>query len=162
MKLRSRLLRLVLLTTSCFMAFNAYSHGYITESRNFKCKQGLNTGCGSIIYEPQSIEGPDGFPAGGPPDGTLAAGGSGAWAPLNQQTPSRWHKTSVNPGPYRFTWIFTANHVSRDFKYYITKPDWNPSMPLARSSFDLTPFCVVSGGMQRPPSPLNYCTYITR
>ena len=47
----------------------AYSHGYASLSRGTKCADGINQGCGPIIYEPQSLEGPDGFPSGGPPDG---------------------------------------------------------------------------------------------
>jgi chitin-binding protein len=143
----------LMLFSTLLLAQSAWSHGYVTESRNYKCKLQQNTGCGSIIYEPQSVEGPDGFPSAGPRDGTLAAAGSGAWAQLNEQTPSRWHKTRVSPGAYQFRWNFTAAHLARDFRYYITKPDWNPSLPLARSSFDLTPFCAKDGRMTQPVNP---------
>lgn len=145
--------RALTLCAALLAAPSVWSHGYVTESRNHKCAQQQNTGCGAIVYEPQSVEGPDGFPSAGPRDGTLAAAGSGAWAPLNEQTPSRWHKSAVSPGPYQFRWNFTAAHVSRDFRYYITRPDWNPSLPLARSSFELTPFCVRDAGMARPANP---------
>ena len=37
----------------------AWAHGYITPpaSRNLLCKQGGNTACGAIQWEPQSLEG---------------------------------------------------------------------------------------------------------
>lgn len=47
----------------CFSAI-ALGHGYVEEpkSRAFLCKKNLNSNCGAIQYEPQSLEGPKGFP----------------------------------------------------------------------------------------------------
>jgi predicted carbohydrate-binding protein with CBM5 and CBM33 domain len=130
-----------------------FAHGYVNvpESRSFLCNQGGNANCGAIQYEPQSVEGPDGFPQSGASDEQIAAGGQPAWSPLNEQSATRWQKRVIKSGRTSFSWHFTANHVTKDWKYYITKPNWNPEQKLTRQSFDLEPFCVVDGGMQRPP-----------
>jgi|TARA_B110000914_G_scaffold218490_1_gene225861 predicted carbohydrate-binding protein with CBM5 and CBM33 domain/chitodextrinase len=143
------------------LSVESFSHGYVSqpESRSYLCKLGDNTGCGAIQYEPQSVEGPDGnprFPIGGPADGTIAAAGSPAWSELNAQTPARWSKSDIAAGPNVFTWTFTANHVAGDWRYFITKPDWDQSRPLSRAAFELTPFCEYSGGMMRPPMSVQH------
>ena len=128
----------------------AFAHGYVEYSRNKLCAEGLNSDCGAIIYEPQSVEGPDRFPESGPEDGTLAAAGSPAWAPLNEQSPTRWTKSPITAGRNTFHWFFTANHVSRDYRYFITRSDWDPSAPLSRAQFESGPFCVYDGGFVKP------------
>ena len=125
-------------------AADIFAHGYVSEpeGRSYLCKLGDNTGCGAVQWEPQSVEGPDGqprFPVGGPEDGTIAAAGSPSWSELNAQTPSRWYKHDFAAGYQTFEWTFTANHVSRDWRYFITKPGWNPAEPLSRDAFDLIP-----------------------
>lgn len=129
-----------------------WAHGYITfpEARGFLCKQGGNSNCGAIQWEPQSLEAPSGFPAGGPADGTIAAAGLAQFAELNEQTSSRWTKRAMQAGSNYFSWQFTANHATRNWRYYITKADWNPNQKLSRASFDLTPFCVIDGGGRQP------------
>jgi chitin-binding protein len=130
----------------------AFAHGYIEkpESRNYLCQLGQNTDCGQAQYEPQSIgEGPDGFPAAGPRNGELASGSGGTnWmgVKLNEQTVDRWAKRKMQAGPNQFTWNFKAAHPIADFKYYITKENWNPNQPITRDSLELTPFCVIPGG----------------
>lgn len=143
----------------------AFGHGYVSspEGRSFACKTGLNSGCGAVQYEPQSVEGPDGnprFPIGGPADGTIAAAGSPAWSELNAQSPSRWFKHDFASGYQTFEWTFTANHVSRDWRYFITKTDWNPSEMLTRDQFDLDPFCEYDGAMVRPPMKITHNCYV--
>ncbi len=146
----------------------AMSHGYVSavengvaEARVTLCKFAASTGekntnCGAIQYEPQSVEGPDGFPASGPRDGKIASAESALANALDEQTADRWVKRPIQAGAQNFEWTFTANHVTKDWKYYITKPDWNPNQPLARASFDLTPFCVVDGGMVQPPKRVSH------
>lgn len=136
---------------SCFLWSSCHGHGYTTISRNFLCKNGNNYSCGSIIYEPQSLEAPKGFPAAGPADGQLVSAGIAAFSPLNEQTPYRWVKTSVQQGPFVVTWLFSANHRTTGYEYYITKADWNPNAPLTRAQFDLMPFCTIDGGGLQPP-----------
>jgi len=146
------------LTLLCF-ANVGYGHGYIDISRGKMCRDGLNSGCGSIVWEPQSLEGPDRFPGTGPADGQIASAGVGRFSQLNEQSPTRWHKTDINSGAFTFNWHFTAVHRTRDWRYFITQPNWNPSLPLSRSAFDTTPFCSVSGGNQVPPKNVSHdCT----
>jgi len=147
----------------------SYGHGYVSayengvaEGRAALCKfptsdtNEKNTNCGAIQYEPQSVEGPDGFPESGPRDGKIASAETSLAAALDEQTANRWVKRPIKSGSQYFEWTFTANHVTKDWKYYITKSDWNPNQPLARSSFDLTPFCVVEGGMVQPPKRVSH------
>ena len=112
-----------------------YSHGYISafdngvaEGRATLCKfpanstNEKNTNCGAIQYEPQSVEGSDGFPESGPADGKIASGGNAMAIALNEQTANRWVKRPIKSGSQYFEWTFTANHITKDWKYYITKP----------------------------------------
>ena len=156
----------LLLLCSFFVASEgAHAHGYVSvpESRSLLCKQGLNEGCGAIQWEPQSVEGPDGsprYPIGGPSDGTIAAAGSPAWSELNAQTPSRWYKHRIAAGSQTFEWTFTANHVAKDWRYFITKAGWNASEPLARRAFEAEPFCAYDGGMVRPPLQVSHACVV--
>lgn len=137
--------------TSFWWINTAEAHGYTTISRNFKCVNGSNFACGSIIYEPQSLEAPKGFPGAGPADGKIASAGVGRFSQLDEQTLFRWLKTDVQEGPLDFTWKFAANHRTTGYEYFITKVGWNLDAPLTRAQFDLTPFCTVNGGGTRPP-----------
>ncbi|MCG9695258.1 N-acetylglucosamine-binding protein GbpA [Vibrio sp. Isolate22] len=108
--------------------------------------QPKNMDCGNIQYEPQSVEGFDGFPENGPPDGYIASAEIAMARNLDEQTSERWQKRSIEAGIQEFEWTFKANHVAAGFKYYITKEGWDQNSPLERASFDLTPFCEVDGG----------------
>jgi len=144
---------------------SVWSHGYITqpESRNLLCKQGGNSACGAIQWEPQSLEAPSGFPASGPADGVIAGAALAQFNELNEQTSSRWAKRAMKAGANSFSWQFTANHATRNWRYYITRQDWNPNQKLTRASFDLTPFCVVDGGNRQPPATVTHnCTVPAR
>lgn len=129
------------------LAQQVMAHGYVSTppSRSYLCKLGKNVNCGSVQWEPQSVEGPDGnprFPKGGPADGTIAAAGSPTWAPLNEQTADRWARTDVTAGQDQvFTWTPTAAHSTKDVRYFITKNGWNPNEKLSRASFENEPFC---------------------
>lgn len=141
------------------------AHGYASDppGRSILCKLGSNGQCGAIQWEPQSLEGPSGFPQGGPPDGRIASAGHAHFGELDIQTSDRWTKRDVQAGPFSFTWTFTANHVTRNWRYYLTRPDWNPNQPLSRASFDLQPFCVADGGMVQPPQQVTHrCTLPAR
>lgn len=140
------------LTTSVFSS-TATAHGYTTApaSRAYACQQGHNSGCGAAQYEPQSVgEAPKGFPQSGPADGKLASGGIVAFAELDVQSANRWHRTPVAPGAIEFAWFYTAGHNTTRWEYFITRPDWNPNAPLARASFDTTPFCTVEWNASPP------------
>ncbi|MEU2713389.1 lytic polysaccharide monooxygenase [Streptomyces sp. NPDC007205] len=140
----------------------ASGHGYtdLPVSRQKLCADGTVTGCGDIQYEPQSVEGPKGFPAAGPADGRLCNGGLSRFAQLSSPTtPSggAWPTTRVTGGQtYTFRWQFTAMHATTDFTYYVTKQGWNQNHALARSDLDLTPFLTVPYHGQRPPQTLSH------
>ena len=161
MKMIKTQLAIVAGVAAMSLSVESFSHGYVSQpgSRSYLCKLGENTNCGAVQYEPQSVEGVDGsprFPIGGPADGTIAAAGSPAWSELNAQTPARWSKNDIAAGTNVFTWQLTANHVARDWRYFITTPDWDQSQPLSRSAFELTPFCEYDGGMVRPPMTVEH------
>ncbi|QCX76802.1 GlcNAc-binding protein A precursor [Streptomyces sp. YIM 121038] len=140
----------------------ASSHGYtdLPASRQINCAKGVVTGCGSIQYEPQSVEGPKGFPAGGPADGKLCSAGLAGFSSLNKATQpngNAWPTTKVSGGQsYSFRWQFTARHRTTDFRYYITKQGWNESQPLTRAALDTQPFLTVPYNSQQPPATLSH------
>ena len=120
----------------------AYAHGYTTTptSRAYFCKLGQATNCGSIQWEPQSVEGPKGFPNGGPADTKLCSAGLSQFAQLDDQRGGAWPVNNVTAGSsYNINWYLTAPHSTTDFKYYITKPGWNQTAKLTRSALNLTP-----------------------
>ncbi|MER5176950.1 lytic polysaccharide monooxygenase [Streptomyces sp. NPDC002896] len=142
-------------------AGGASSHGYtdLPISRQKLCANGTVTGCGAIQYEPQSVEGPKGFPAAGPADGQICSANHTNFAALDSpKTPSggAWPTTKVTGGQsYTFRWQFTARHSTTDFKYFITKNGWNESQPLTRSAIEATPFLTVPYSGQ-PPATLSH------
>ena len=139
---------------------SASSHGYTDSpiSRQKVCQSGgAPTACGPIQYEPQSVEGPKGFPGAGPADGKLCAGGNAQFAQLDDPRGGGWPTTRVTGGQsYTFSWRFTAMHATTDFKYYITKNGYSPSQPITRANLELTPFFAVPFNGQRPPSTLTH------
>ncbi|MFD3539681.1 lytic polysaccharide monooxygenase [Streptomyces sp. NPDC058662] len=132
---------------------NASSHGYTDTpiSRAKLCANKTVANCGAIQWEPQSVEGRKGFPALGPSDGTICAGGLPQFAELDNQRGGTWPATSVAGGQsYTFRWQFTANHATTDFKYYVTKNGWDPTRPLTRSALESQPFLTVAYNGARP------------
>jgi chitin-binding protein len=128
----------IVLGTTVGGAIPAQAHGYVSApySRALACKMGLNTNCGNIVFEPQSLEAPKGYPQAGPVDGKIASAG-GAFPQLDQQTFGRWYKNEISPGPLRIDWTYTAPHSTAQWRYYITKQSWDPSGPLERNDFEL-------------------------
>ncbi|WP_242311573.1 lytic polysaccharide monooxygenase [Bacillus cereus group sp. BfR-BA-01331] len=121
---------------------NAYAHGFVEKpgSRAALCSQNygaLNLNCGNVMYEPQSLEAPKGFPQGGPVDGKIASAGGLFGGILDQQTADRWFKNTIKGGENTFTWKYTAPHLTSQWHYYITKKGWNPNKPLTRADFEL-------------------------
>lgn len=96
---------------------------------------------GNVITNPQSLEAPKGFPAAGPADGRIASanGGLGQIGDfvLDNQTSTRWKKTSITPGANLFTWYYTAPHKTTKWHYYMTKTGWDQNAPLSRSELEL-------------------------
>ncbi|WP_406394978.1 lytic polysaccharide monooxygenase [Streptomyces sp. NBC_00887] len=144
---------------SMFATGSASSHGYTDSpiSRQKLCANGTVTNCGNIQWEPQSVEGPKGFPAAGPADGKICSGGNGQFAQLDDPRGGAWPATKVTGGQgYSFRWQFTARHSTSDFRYYITKNGWNSSQPLTRAALESQPFMTVPYGNQQPPATLTH------
>ncbi|NSL67075.1 lytic polysaccharide monooxygenase [Bacillus toyonensis] len=120
---------------------NAYAHGFVEKpgSRSALCSPtygALNVNCGSVMYEPQSLEAPKGFPQAGPVDRQIASAGGKFGGILDQQTSDRWFKNTITGGENTFTWKFTAPHLTSKWHYYITKIGWNPNKALTRADFE--------------------------
>ncbi|MGW1411942.1 lytic polysaccharide monooxygenase auxiliary activity family 9 protein [Streptomyces sp. NPDC002403] len=142
---------------SMFATSTASSHGYTDNpiSRQKLCANGTVTGCGNIQWEPQSVEGPKGFPAAGPADGAICSGGHGEFAQLDDPRGGNWPATKVTAGQgFSFRWQFTARHATTDFRYYITKDGWDPTKPLTRAALESQPFMTVPYGGKQPPATL--------
>lgn len=118
----------------------AFAHGYISDPDpagvDARATIAANS-VGSVQYEPQSLEAPKGFPAGGPADGKIASAGGLFGGVLDEQTSTRWVKNNVSPGPLTIKWKYTAPHNTSKWSYYITKQGWNQNAPLTRASLEL-------------------------
>ena len=78
-------------------------------------------------------------------DGELCSGGSASFRGLDLARLD-WPQTSIVPtagGDYAFAWRASAAHATQYFKYYITRDDWDPGVPLRWS--DLEEFATVTG-----------------
>ncbi|GJF29714.1 chitin-binding protein [Kitasatospora sp. NE20-6] len=140
-------------------AVPAQSHAYVTTppSRAALCAAGTVTNCGDIQWEPQSVEGPKGFPSTGPSDGTLCAGGNSRFAQLDDPRGGAWPTTRVTAGQrLTMTWKFTARHSTSQFRYYLTKAGYNAGTKITRSSLDLTPFLTVPYNGAQPPATVSH------
>ncbi|HDR2863563.1 N-acetylglucosamine-binding protein GbpA [Enterobacter sp. RHBSTW-00175] len=145
--------KIALAVATLTIASSAFAHGYIESpaSRAYMCKLGQNIDCGSVQYEPQSVEKTSGFPAGAlPPDGQLASAGIANYSQLDKQSLNAWTKTPMTAGPHEFVWYHTAPHKTTNWRYYMTKQNWDPNKPLTRDQFESTPFCTINGNNQAP------------
>ena len=129
----------VLLGAGVVTSAPASAHGYVEGpvSRTAACNLGLNTGCGSLVYEPQSLEGAKGFPVGGPADGQIASAGGLFGGLLDQQSSDRWYKNDITTGPLLIDWKYTAPHSTSKWHYYMTKQGWDSNAPLDRGDLEL-------------------------
>ncbi|GAE32847.1 lytic polysaccharide monooxygenase [Alkalihalobacillus hemicellulosilyticus] len=157
-KIRMVGVTIVALGLFSFVGAQAVSaHGYVENpgARGLLCSQGINLDCGGIVWEPQSLEGPKGFPEAGVADGQIASAG-GVFPKLDEQSADRWAKVDLSSGANSFTWHLTARHSTAKWHYYITKPDWNPNEPLTRQQFDLVPFYEQYDGGARPEEKVTH------
>ncbi len=118
-------------------AIPASAHGYVAGTVVSRAAATQNADRGAVANEPQSLEAPKGFPAAGPADGKLASAGGLFGGVLDQQTATRWWKNPVAVGPLTVAWQYTAAHRTSQWRYYLTKPGWNPNAPLTRSELEL-------------------------
>src|SRR3954453_12576305 len=119
-------------TTSLFVVTPAQAHGYVSSppSRQAQCAQGIVSGCGDIVYEPQSVEAPK---------GSMQCNGGGArFAVLNDES-KNWPATTVGT-TVTFTWVFTARHSTTNFESFLGN----------------TRVAVFSGNTQQPPATLSH------
>jgi chitin-binding protein len=117
----------------------AFGHGYVGAEGSDVISRGAHTGNvdrGAVQWEPQSLEAPGGYPAAGPADGQIASAGGLFGGNLDEQTADRWVKNDISAGPVDLVWRNTALHATDYWKYYITKPGWDPNDPLERSDFE--------------------------
>jgi predicted carbohydrate-binding protein with CBM5 and CBM33 domain len=148
-------LGLLALALPVLTAGSASAHGYTNSpvSRAYHCAQGTVQNCGQIQWEPQSVEGPKGFPASGPADGTICSAGLGQFRELDDPRGGGWPTTGLTPGgSFTFTWHLTARHATTSFRYFVTKDGYDPSQPLTRAALEPAPFLTVDGGGEQPPS----------
>lgn len=145
--------KISLYTATLLFTSSALAHGYVESppSRAYQCHLGKNTDCGSVQWEPQSVEQASGFPEGAmPPDGKLASAGKSNFSQLDSQSPTRWAKTTIKSGKNNFVWHHSAPHRTTNWRYYITKQNWDQNKPLTRSDFETKPFCQIDGNGATP------------
>ncbi|WP_158879972.1 lytic polysaccharide monooxygenase auxiliary activity family 9 protein [Amycolatopsis anabasis] len=137
----------------------ATGHGYTANppSRSYHCKTGAVKNCGPIQWEPQSVEGPKGFPARGPADGKICSAGLSQFKQLDDPRGGTWPAKSLTSGArFEFTWTLTAAHATTSFRYFVTRDGWNPAAPLTRAQLEATPFLTVPFNGQRPPNTVKH------
>ncbi|MES0834334.1 lytic polysaccharide monooxygenase auxiliary activity family 9 protein [Nocardiopsis tropica] len=88
----------------------ASAHGYVSNpmSRQAQCAAGI-VQCGSIQWEPQSVEGPKGL--------MRCDGGVGRFSELNDDSRG-WRVTDVGRSQ-TFTWTLTVSHATSTWEYFI-------------------------------------------
>lgn len=148
-----KLKKISLYTATLLFTSSALAHGYVESppSRAYQCNTGKNTDCGPVQWEPQSVEQASGFPEGPmPPDGQLASAGKTNFSQLDSQSPTRWSKTRIKSGKNNFVWHHSAPHRTANWRYYITKQNWDQNKPLTRSDFESKPFCQIAGNGVAP------------
>lgn len=130
----------------------AFGHGYTDspESRQAKCATGEVSDCGAVQHEPQSVEGPKGFPAAGPADGSICSAGLEGFKQLDDPRGGAWPATTMNPGQQTFHWNLTAPHATATWEFFITKDGWDPAKALTRADLETTAFFTQDDGGARP------------
>lgn len=148
--------------------FNQISnfHGYVSSpsSRADLCRLRVNQNCGPIRYEPQSVEGPKGFPYSprSPPDGKIASGDNSRFKKLDDYGKNRWNNVEFprlscyneTHVYFNLTWYLTAPHSTDSIRTFISNEKYDTTMPLSRGQLDLNPLCTFKFYGARPPNDL--------
>jgi len=75
-----------------------------------------------------------------PEDGKIASAGHDYAASLDEPRPD-WRAHSVSSGQsLNITWHYHAEHKTRRWNYFLTRPGWDPAKPLSRAQFEVEPF----------------------
>lgn len=133
----------------------AQGHGFSTDptSRQALCADGKVSDCGAIEHEPQSVEGPKGFPEAGPKDGAICSAGKEGFKQLDDPRGGDWPATELKAGAdHTFKWSLTAMHSTTDFKFYVTKDGWDATKPLTRADLEEKPFYTEKLNGEQPPA----------
>src|SRR5699024_11588083 len=85
------------------------------------CANGEVDNCGAIQWEPQSVEGPGGFPESGPAEGELCSGGNARFSELDDPRGGDWPTENIGRS-VTIEWTNTARHATANWRYYVTKP----------------------------------------
>jgi predicted carbohydrate-binding protein with CBM5 and CBM33 domain len=88
----------------------ASAHGWVTNppSRQDQCAKGVVANCGSVQYEPQSVEAPK---------GATSCSGGGSFSVLNDDS-MPWRVSNIGSNT-AFTWHHTAAHRTSNYLYYV-------------------------------------------
>ncbi|ARZ69976.1 lytic polysaccharide monooxygenase [Streptomyces sp. HU2014] len=158
-KISAAVIGIGIVAASALSTGGASGHGYTDSptSRQVYCANGTVKNCGEIQWEPQSVEGAKGFPARGPADGTICAGGNTRFRELDDPRAGQWPATKVTAGQsLGFRWKLTARHATTDFRYYLTKSGYDPRKPLTRADLETQPFLTVPYGGRVPDATVTH------
>lgn len=154
-------IQLSVLAVLLFYSNLTSAHGYVVNSRAHGCTQleGHNKECGIVSDLPQYVLGMGRFPNSGPRDGKLASAEIAEFSQLDVQNDTRWYKHTITNGPIQLIWAATISHPTTEFRYFLTKQNWNQNVSLKRSSFNLNPFCrVIVNQSEIPFANRHNCT----
>lgn len=152
----------------CFIPFIS-GHGYISSpvSRSYGCKLKINSNCGQVEYEPQSIEAKKGFPDEGPIDEQLA--GAGKFNPLDDYDIGRWKFINYDVYENRsdfyilqIIWTMTAVHRSTKYVLYLPHNYAIEDQPFSRNEIDYSNVCEYNLGGSLPPAKLVIHCYVKK
>jgi len=141
---------LVALAPLGLMSINgASASGYVSSptARAQLCKTGENINCGdfakfqSELIQSETTE--SGFPR-----LLLASAGLERYQALDTESATQWHKNPITQGKLDISWQITSPSNISNWKYYMTKPDWQQTLDkqkrLTAASFEATPFCEIA------------------
>ncbi len=90
-------------------------------------------------------------------DAKLCSAGLTQFAQLDRQGAKVWPTTKA-ADVHSFSWTFTAQHATTNFRYFITRPDWDASSTKGLTANDLEsdPFLTVAMNGKAPPATMKH------
>lgn len=118
-------------------------NGFVSSppSRVYLCKLGINSNCGRVQYEPQSVEAHKGFPEKGPTDGHIIGGGR--FHEVDDAGTDRWTATKIDDYLRTFNethvilqlkWSYTTVHRTSAYHLFGTIRSYNIEDPIKREN----------------------------